>query len=222
MSVKFGKAEIFDVRADCHTLAELSDGITERHLGDFESKWHPILYQHAIDTRLKCTNSDGKLNKQLLIDELGNLNIQDAGWDWRKKLQKHPQPSLYYKFISLECGGVTQGLMAIDLGNRLCRINSQLNQHLVYIDYLSVAPWNRPQLTNSPFYKKIGRVLMATAVSASLGAGFNGRIGLHSLPQANEFYERKCNMTSLGIDADKEYLAYFEMTGQQAELFLAD
>ena len=222
MSFKLGEVEIFDVIADSYATANLFDGITEKNLDDFESKWRPILRQHVNDAHQNCTSPNGNFDRQHFRDELGKLNIQDAAWEWRKKLSAHPQPSLYYKFISLERDGITQGLMSIDLGTRRCRIDSQLNQHVVYIDYLAIAPWNRPQLRNPPLYRMIGRVLVATAISASIDAGFNGRISLHSLPQANDYYENKCNMTALGIDIYKENLTYFEMTPQQAKMFLDD
>jgi hypothetical protein len=50
---------------------------------------------------------------------------------------------------------------------------------------------------------------------------FKGRIGLHSLPQANAFYANTCGMTDLGFDQDYEGLRYFEMTPGQAEAFIA-
>jgi len=48
--------------------------------------------------------------------------------------------------------------------------------------------------------------------------GFKGRLGLHSLPQADNFY-RKIGMTDLGQDASYQNLRYFEMTSEQARAF---
>ena len=50
---------------------------------------------------------------------------------------------------------------------------------------------------------------------------FHGRIGLHSLPQANGFYANTCGMTDLGTDPDYGGLRYFEMTPEQARAFVA-
>ena len=50
---------------------------------------------------------------------------------------------------------------------------------------------------------------------------FSGRIGLHSLPQANSFYANTCGMTDLGADPAYEGLCYFEMTSEQAHAFTA-
>lgn len=43
--------------------------------------------------------------------------------------------------------------------------------------------------------------------------------GLHSLPQANGFYANTCGMTDLGPGYDN--LRYFEMTPEQAQVFIA-
>ncbi len=75
-------------------------------------------------------------------------------------------------------------------------------------------------LAASPRYGLVGRVLIATAVQLSLEEGFRGRIALHSLPQAETFYEKNCEMTDLGLDQKKEGLRYFEMTPAQAAAFL--
>lgn len=71
-----------------------------------------------------------------------------------------------------------------------------------------------------PRYGLIGSIFVATAVQLSLSEGFKGRIGLHSLPQAEKFYGERCRMTDLGRDAKKENLRYYEMTAEQASDFL--
>ena len=50
---------------------------------------------------------------------------------------------------------------------------------------------------------------------------FQGRVGLHSLPQANGFYANTCGMTDLGPDPHHRELRYFEMTPVQAQEFIA-
>mgnify|MGYP001574334861 FL=1 len=63
-------------------------------------------------------------------------------------------------------------------------------------------------------------MLLLAAVQLSLDEEFQGRIGLHSLPQADDFYSTKCGMTSLGRDGRYQNLTYFEMTREQAAEFL--
>ena len=72
-----------------------------------------------------------------------------------------------------------------------------------------------------PRYHGVGSILIKAAVALSEDSEFHGRIGLHSLPQANDFYANTCGMTDLGIDPDYEGLRYFEMTPEQARAFVA-
>lgn len=68
----------------------------------------------------------------------------------------------------------------------------------------------------------VGSILIAAAIQLSMEEGNHGRIGLHSLPQADTFYGRVCAMTDLGPDASYPgyHLRYFEMTEGQARSFL--
>ena len=122
-----------------------------------------------------------------------------------------------YRILGIECGGQIQGLMLIALGED-CRIESQKGKNLVYVDYLSAAPWNSKATAATPKYKLVGKVLLQAAIEISEDEGFKGRIGLHSLPQSEPWYIN-CGMTDLGIDADYQKLRYFEMTPEQATAF---
>ena len=90
----------------------------------------------------------------------------------------------------------------------------------MYVDYLEVAPWNRTILADRPArYAGCGSAMLAAAVVASREEEFRGRIGLHSLPQSEDFYRRIVGMTSLGSDASKGGLTYFEMDPTAADRF---
>jgi len=58
------------------------------------------------------------------------------------------------------------------------------------------------------------------SIHLSIEEEFQGRIGLHSLPQADEWYRNSCGMTDLGRDHAIQDLRYFEMTPEQASEFL--
>jgi len=90
---------------------------------------------------------------------------------------------------------------------------------MVYLEFLATAPWNRPEFQQPVRLKGCGRIFTLAAIEVSRALGGKGRIGLHSLPAAEEFYERKCGMTRLGPDAAHQNLVYFEMTETQADLF---
>lgn len=63
--------------------------------------------------------------------------------------------------------------------------------YAIYVDYLESAPWNLKNGVEPPRFLGVGTVLLIEAVRMSADAGFEGRVGLHSLPQAEAFY-RKC------------------------------
>ncbi|WP_314964497.1 GNAT family N-acetyltransferase, partial [Bradyrhizobium cosmicum] len=64
----------------------------------------------------------------------------------------------------------------------------------------------------------VGSALITAAIALSEDEGFKGRLGLHSLPQADDYY-RKIGMTDLGQDVAYQNLRYFEMTSEQARAF---
>ena len=79
------------------------------------------------------------------------------------------------------------------------------------------------ELFDPPRYRGVGTILIRAAIELSKIEEFKGRIGLHSLPQANHFYANTCGMTDLGIettDKNHEGLRYFEMTPEQAQAFI--
>jgi hypothetical protein len=92
--------------------------------------------------------------------------------------------------------------------------------HVVYVDYVESAPWNLKGTVVSPRFLGVGTVLIAEAVRLSLEMGLGGRVGLHSLPQAEPFYAR-CRMTRVGPDPSYYDLTYFEHAGQEALDWLA-
>ena len=95
---------------------------------------------------------------------------------------------------------------------------------LLYIDYLEVAPWNWriPEIGRDGRFRGVGSALFWNAVQQSLEEGFQGRVGLHALPQAEAFYRDGCHMTPLGRDAAKQNLLYFELSRQQAERLICE
>jgi len=186
--------------------AELWDAITEKNLGDWEAEWLPELF-----TLLKQLNRAGVERR---------LWPQSRHWDWRAKL-KGIEGLLGQPCFSVVCQGVTQGMMIANATKR-ARLQSQRNQHLVYVEYLESAPWNRKTLLSGgrPAFGGIGSILMRAAIEVSLEEEYKGRVGLHSLPQANDFYANTCGMTDLGPDAKYQNLRYYEFTPEQAQAFV--
>ncbi len=120
--------------------------------------------------------------------------------------------------VGVECEGEPQGIMAI---LRMPRHSRHTGEVVIYVDYLESAPWNLKGASAPPRFMGIGTVLIAEAVRLSLEMGLEGRVGLHSLPQAESFYKTRCRMTEFGADPAYYDLTYFEYTGQQATDWLA-
>lgn len=158
-----------DRRSGQFVQAALVDAIESSHLDDFERLWRSYS---------------------------GVRHEEHGHWDWRSKLA-HFSRQLSCQFFALECDGKTQGMMIVNTMKR-CRLPLQANKHLVYVEYLEAAPWNRRSVAGSPQYKGVGTVLIAAAIQLSIDEGNHGRLGLHALPQADTFYRDVCGMTDLG------------------------
>lgn len=205
----FDRSRIFLVKTEINALveAELWDAITDKNLADWEAEWRP-----ETEKLLKELNREGI--------ETG-LWPQSRHWDWRAKTVEI-QERITNQCFSVVCENQTQAMMITELTHR-AKIESQKNAHLVYVEFLEAAPWNRSELIARPTrFGGCGSILVKAAIEYSIAEGFEGRIGLHSLPQANDFYGNKLKMTDLGADSRYQNLRYFEMTQEQAKRFISE
>jgi hypothetical protein len=182
--------------------AELWDGIQPQHLADWTRHWRPALAQTLHELALK-----------------GVPWPENWHWNWELKVA-HVSGLLGARTFCVVAEGTTQGLMSVDL-TKSARLDSQRGKPLVYVDYLEAAPWNRQDLGSARF-RGVGTVLFTAALELSREEGFKGRVGLHSLPQADDFYSKACAMTDLDKDPDKHNLRYFEMTPEQAQAYMGE
>ncbi|HCN79006.1 MAG TPA: GNAT family N-acetyltransferase [Verrucomicrobiales bacterium] len=184
--------------------AELWDDISDLHLDLWRSTWVPMI-DHA-KRRLK--SAAVPLHKC----------PQDLHWDWSEKTD-WSRPLLTLQRFAITCGGALQGLMLVNLTKLTARLPSQKGKDLAYIEFVSTAPWNRPEISGVQQFHGIGINMVRAAVELSRNEGFHGRIALHSLSQAASFYANTCGMSSLGQDRHYDDLDYFEMTPAQADAF---
>ena len=144
--------------------------------------------------------------------------VEHAHWSWHEKVKATahllPTPTM-----ALEVGGEVQGLILIDTDRRIARLPAQKGMPVVYVDYLATAPWNFKPIAKNAKYRGVGTVLLRAAIQTSRDLGFKGRIALHSLPQSEAWYE-KLKMEAVGIDPAKHHLKYYEMTPDQANVFM--
>lgn len=191
--------------------ADLFHGIDEANLAHIEGRWRPM-----FELRREQAKAAGQ--------SMSDINAEDAHWNWGSKALAAITDPFLYDIFALECGGNTQALLLTCKGSKDCfsRHPEHPKAHMLYIEFLATAPWNRHRLVPEPTYKGAGRVLIGTAVSQSLEEEMGGRIGLHSLPGAEEFYRDAIGMTDLGVDEEGEHkgLRYFELPASQTATFL--
>ena len=126
--------------------------------------------------------------------------LESAHWNWTTIYRRAT-----HDLFAVEVNDAVQGLMAVNV--RLRPSAPFPESWVVYVDYLEVAPWNL-LAAGAGRFGRVGLLLLTAAVRVSLGRT-GGRVGLHALPQAVDFYTH-CGMTSFGEDPNYYDLAYFE------------
>lgn len=204
MTAEVSTIYLLDVATGDSVEAELRDAIEDTDLHDWKSKWQPEIDALREDLERRSVPR--------------NQWPQSLHWNWQRKMD-FADGLIGIRGFSVTVQGETQGLALVDL-TKSAREPSQLGKALVYLDYLEVAPWNRADLGRAIKLKGVGTALLTAVVALSEVEDFKGRMGLHSLPQSEEFYRQWCGMTDLGPDAAYSGLRYFEMTAEQASSFL--
>jgi hypothetical protein len=139
---------------------------------------------------------------------LKTAHEEDAAWDWAKIIAEarfNPPRAGRYEDYALVYADEAQALMVIETARHLNRQGVPQ----VYIEYLSIAPWNRRSSRNPPGFSGCGSAMIRVAVMRSSDLGFSGRVGLHSLPGALGFYW-KLGLHDFGPDPREENFHYLE------------
>ena len=201
--------ELFNLQTAAFESAEIVSPMQLREIDDFVDHWHPPM--DRIVQELKRQGIDTHAERTA-------RNVEDSHWKWPEKYVDRAG-ILEWNSFALRCADQTQGLMYVNMLRR-CKLSVQAKQHLVYVDLLATAPWNRSRLTATPLYRGVGLILFTEAVILSMEEGFGGRVGLHSLTGADEFYGKRLLMQDLGPDPAYHNLHYFEFIAAQADAFL--
>jgi len=200
--------------------AVLYHTINDHHINHVEDHWKPLLLKHLATLKKKHDYESSECDRIAFFNELGELNIQDAKWDWEEK-RNVLSSTFGYCGCALICNGMTQGLGYFDiLQKHKSRISTDKVISIIYVEFIATAPWNRNKIERQ-LYVGVGLTMIYHAINISFGEGLDGRIGLHSLPQSEKFYEEKCGMTDFGPDELKHGMHYFEMSSEQAMVFLS-
>jgi len=205
MKIRLGAVPLKNRLSGEFEEANLFRGIDADNLAHIEGRWRPIFDQRRIQA-------------QMTGEAISEINAEDAHWELGKKIIAAERNPLVYDVFVLECGTNTQAVMLVQKGGTRCfsRHPEHPNLPLIYIDFLATAPWNRPRLVTDPVYAGCGRNMIMTAISLSIEEEMKGRIGLHSLSGAEDFYRNSIGMADLGTDSDYSNLRYFELSKQRA------
>lgn len=154
---------------------------------------------------------------------LNAMAALDATWDWRVEVElmlRAPRRQLVLAVCQRDTGGRVHAMMNIVVLPRASRLVS--GRDLLYIDMLSVAPWNRPGRPVREV-KGLGPLLIQSAILVSRDAGLGGAFGLHSLPDPGtlKFYANVMGVSPVSIEPTPEgKLVYFEAPAMRAEQML--
>ena len=133
-------------------------------------------------------------------------------WDWLKKKGAAEFSSL----IGLEYMNEIQGLICIADRPVMMRGAAATQGAALYVEYLEVAPWNhRFYAGEEARFLGVGTALLDVAIQMSRQRGCEGRIALHSIPSAREFYLKQ-GLNEIAGD-DSPGLSYFELSTSPGE-----
>lgn len=195
---------LWDVAARDLIPAELVCTIGVANLLDWHNAWQPEL------GAIKATLYERGVPKSEWP--------QSGHWKWPDKVAEGGL--LGFETFCVTAEGITQAMMRIDTTTRQSRLQGTEGRPVAYVDYLEVAPWNQPIIGMQRRFKGAGKVLMVAAAALSAEQEFKGRVGLHSLPQSESFYQ-DLGMIDLGPDTEVHgELHYFEMTADVAQALI--
>jgi hypothetical protein len=147
-----------------------------------------------------------------LIQKISELHMEDAHWRWTAKAIHHSTQEYNWFFY-----------LAEDAVQAACLIyhpkDSVIDgQGIFYIEYVAVAPWNRPNPLSNARFKGVGSDLIRYASKyATETLGLRPGFSLHSLPKAAAYYD-KIGMICFP-ERKKESLDYYEMARDAAQEF---
>jgi hypothetical protein len=196
------EAKLFDRNTQTYVSAELIIGVTTDEVDEAVAIWSPYRRERETQTGRRS---------------------QHAHWDWSRKARAiSAAPN--YVIAGLTIDDEMQALLLWEDEFVTGRHPDQLGRPLVYVHFVSSAPWNDRDIVEAPKYKGSGTLLIRAAVERSIELGYKGRLGLHALPQAESFYRDRCKMADLDVDTTGPHkgLRCFEFTSELSDKFIKE
>lgn len=153
--------------------------------------------------------------RQTWTSLLNEAQQPDRGWDWEYFIRLAHKESRYEAW-AVEAENLVQGMILLETRWHSSQVS--VGDRLVYVEAIASAPWNRSLFGYQAHLKGAGSVLMRFSRTRSQEVGCSGRVGLHSLPEAEGFY-RAQGMPDYGPDESKDELTYFEHSSLRQPLW---
>ncbi len=145
-------------------------------------------------------------------------------WDKDLDISRYLNEPKKYEVYLLECDSMAQGIIALNIAKYPSRL--EVGKNLVYLNLLSVAPWNRVSRQGIRNYTGVGTSLLTFAILRSINLGFQGRIALHSIKEAESFFQRLpffdggYDLLGWGNKGDYLRLKYLEMPENEVDFIM--
>ena len=138
------------------------------------------------------------------------IMLEDYKWNWSKKAFFYSTSEYNWFFLR-----TSEGVQGVCLTYHP-RISVYQSVNIFYIKYLSSAPWNRNCSLHDRQYKGIGtEILRQVQLYFIKKYHYNHGFSLHSLPQAQKFYE-KLGMVNFPEYNDEDGLLFYEISKENA------
>ncbi|BDF95062.1 GNAT family N-acetyltransferase [Pseudoalteromonas sp. KAN5] len=200
---------IFSPKENKHCNYEIVDD--PEYAQKIDDTWQTHSLERVFELKKASTTLED------LKSALTSENISDFHWCWNDIVNSQNSEDYIQVTFYLTVNGIPEGALHTYFPKET-RLHKGKN--LVYIDRIATAPWNRPHQTIKHF-SGVGSILILFICRYSRDKGCEGCIGLHSLPQAEPFYDH-LGMKNLGIDLAYEGLKYFELEKHQALSLIAE
>ncbi len=170
--------------------------------------------------RLELCKIDSVGFLRTVAEEWYDWSSRDLGarsiFNWVAVYNFNVGPSAHALTLRVDAG--SEALMLIKEGH-VTRCDQGHRAPLVYVGFLEVAPWNKAAGVGRR-YHGLGTIMLRVACDVSMHLGYGGRLGLHSLASAQDFYRR---IGFRSLDCPNEYNEiYFEMDEHVAQELLRD
>lgn len=168
-------------------------GFDNKLLQEYD-KQSTLFYMKFYNELFKNGYSDEDIEKAV-----NSLMIEDMHWKWNEKSKRHQSDKSYRMFSFI----VNDSMQATCLIHQPKKSVLQ-DGDIFYVEYISVAPWNRKMKIVPRVYQGIGTILLANVLKYAINElNLKPGFSLSSLPQATGYYE------SLGMERYKSKDEYY-------------